>query len=578
MFKKQIFIPLVFIISAGLIGCNSAPTAVEVQVTRQVTVEVTREVPVDGAVEVGGEQIEASPTAATPNDVPEEAPEPEISTLPTPVGGGEPEPATESASEQPAAQNAVLRISHPLVWAGDETLDPYAPTYFAEYGLLAYERLIRLDETGNLVPGLATAWEPNGDGTVWTITLRDGVLFHDGETLTAGDVVYSLERMLDPAGNSTLAPLLQSVAAVDPAGDNQITIGLSEPNVEFPLLLTDPRAVILRNGGGESVFSDGIGTGPYQLDQLNVSAITRLVAFEQHWSGRPQIDQIEIISIPDAASRIDAMLAGQIDILNRLEADQKSLFDDANLFNAQTIPTGEWRGFAMRTDTAPFDDPAVRQALRVVADRQAMIDTVLAGAGTVACDQPVWQGDRYWAEISCPQDVELAKSLLAEAGYPDGIEVDLHTSPLDPYWAGMIAVYQEQAAAAGIQVNVIEDPAETFWTNTWLIEPFITTSWNARPAPLILNEAWRSTASWNETYWQNSEFDTLLDSAAAEPDLAKRQALYAQLQDILWESGGAFIPFHLNETRIVSTCVTGVQPVAADHLDFSQITKATNCN
>ena len=563
MFKKQLFIPLVFIISPILIGCNSGTT--EVEVPREVIVEVTREVP----IEVGGEQPQATATSV------EEAPEPETGSLPTPVSV-----VTESAPspEQGQAQSTILRIPHPLVWSGDETLDPYAPTRFAEYSLLAYERLIRLDQDGNLIPGLATAWEPNSDGTVWTLTLRDGVLFHDNGSMTAGDVVYSLERMLDPTGNSTLAPVLQAVAAVAPAGDNQVTIGLSAPNVEFPLLLTDPRAVILRNGGGDSITADGIGTGPYKLKELNTNGITQLTTFDGYWGGQPTVDQVEIISIPDEVSRIDAMLAGQIDILNRLPADQKPLFENSNQFSLQSIPTGDWRGFVMRTDTAPFDNPAVRKALRVVADRQAMVDQVLGGAGTVACDHPVWQGDRYWREISCPQDVELAKSLLAEAGFPDGITVDLHTSQLDPYWASMIAAYQEQAQAAGIQINVIDKPVETFWTDTWLIDPFITTSWNARPAPLILNEAWRSTAAWNETYWQNSEFDTLLDSAASEPDLAIRKDLYAQMQNTLWESGGAFIPFHLNETRIVSSCIAGVQPIAAEHVDFSKIVKTPDCN
>jgi len=303
-----------------------------------------------------------------------------------------------------------------------------------------------------------------------------------------------------------------------------------------------------------------------------------LTAFRNYWNGRPGVDEVAIIAIPDAESQVQAMEAGQIDMLNRVTPDQQSLFANANTFSLQTIPTGDWRGFVMRTDTPPFDDVAVRRALRLVADRQAMVDTVLGGSGTVACDHPVWQGDRYSADIDCPQNIALAQSLLAEAGYPDGVTVDLHTAPLDPYWPSMIAVYQTQAAEAGITVNVIEEPIETFWTDTWLIDPFVTTSWNARPAHLILNEAWGSTAAWNETYWQNSEFDTLLEQAAAEPDLAVRQALYAQLQNILWESGGAFIPFHVNQTRVLSTCIAGVQPVAAEHVDFSLIVKTPNCN
>ncbi|MFK7802158.1 MAG: ABC transporter substrate-binding protein [Anaerolineae bacterium] len=562
MFKKSLFIFAAFIFLAFLVGCE--PESVEVEVTREVPVEieveVTREIPVEVEVE---RLVIVTPAAGVPAPV--------VVT----DGGAESEIDPElEAADLPT----VLRVPHSVIWSGEESLDPYEPTRFAEYSLLAYERLIRLDSAGNLVPGLATVWEANGDATVWTLTLRDGVLFHDGSEMGPADVAYSIERMIAPNTGSTLAPVLQSIAAVAVEGDSQITIGLSAPNIEFPLLLTDPRAVVLRNNGGDTILQDGIGTGPFKLDSVDTLGITELSAFAGYWGGQSSIDQVAIIGIPDVESRVQAMLAGQIDMLDRIEGDEKSLFEGSNEFSLQSVPTGNWRGFVMRTDTAPFDNPAVRQALRVVADRQGLIDSVLGGAGAVACDHPVWRGDRYWTEISCPQDVELAKSLLADAGFPDGIAVDLYTSAVDPVWPALIDAYQAQAQAAGITINIVEEPVETFWTDTWLIDPFVTTSWNARPAPLILNEAWRSSAPWNETYWNSSEFDALLDSAAAEPNLAVRKDQYAQAQTILWESGGAFIPFHLNQTRVVSTCIAGVLPTAAEHIDFSLIVKTPNCN
>lgn len=577
MNKKILCTFFAIICLLALSGCEPELVEVEPEVTREV--EVTRET-----------VVEDVPTEA--KTVPEIESEPAIVVTPVTVGGSAAEPVAEAESiaepvpvivapetDAPVEpQPSTLRISHGLVWSGEETIDPYAPTHFVEYSLFAYERLIRLDAAGNLIPGLATAWESNNDSTVWTVTLRDGVLFHDGATLAPGDVVYSLERMINPSAGSTLAPVLEAIAAVAPAGGNQVTIGLSAPNIEFPLLLTDPRAVILRRGGGETITSDGIGTGPFKLKNLDTLGMTELSVFKEYWGGQSGIEQVAIIGIADPESRVQAMLAGQIDLLDQVTIDQKSLFAGSNEFSLQNIPTGNWRGFVMRTDTAPFDDPAVRKALRVVADRQALIDQVLNGSGTIACDHPVWNGDQYWTAISCPQDIELAKSLLAEAGYPNGIEVDLYTSALDPYWPKMITAYQAQAAAADITINVIETPIDTFWSNSWLIDPFVTTSWNARPAPLILNEAWRSSAPWNETYWQSPEFDALLDSAAGEPNFAVRKSQYAQLQNTLWESGGAFIPFHINQTRIISTCIAGVLPVAAEHVDFSLIVKTPNCN
>ncbi|MEM8859288.1 MAG: ABC transporter substrate-binding protein [Chloroflexota bacterium] len=562
-YKLILFTFVMMIIFAA---CDSEP--VEVIVTREVEkvveVEVTREV----EVEVEVPQI----VIVTPAGETESAATEEEETAPT----QEPEPTIDTPRDETSP--TTLRISHELIWGGNETLDPYAPTRFDAYSRLAYERLVRLDSNGELVPVLATEWSTNSDGTAWTFTIRDGVTFHDGSPLTLDDVVYSIQRMIDANSNSTLQPVMENVAGVEALTNTSITLVLNEPDVEFPILMTDPRAVILKQDGGATIETDGLGTGPFKLIAFNVTKITDMAVHDGYWNGQPGVEQVELIAIPSATARLEAMLAEQIDMLDDIPADQRTQYSDPNLFTLLNVPTGDWRGFVMRTDTAPFDDPAVRQALRVVADRQAMVDSILGGAGTVACDTPVWSGDRYHTPIECAPDVELAQSLLAEAGYPNGIDVTIATAPLDPYWLQMVRSYAQQAAEAGIRVSVSDADPENFWTDTWLIDPFITTSWNQRPAPAILNEAWRSDAPWNETYWNNSEFDALLAEAAAEPDLALRKTQYAQLQTILWESGGAFIPFHLNETRVVSTCVAGVQPINLDQLDFASVVKTPNCN
>lgn len=565
--KKNLTLSIISLLTLFvLFACESEPAEVivtrEIEVEKVIEVEVTREVEVE--VEVP-QMVIVTPAGET-----------ESGEMSAPYPASEPEPTADSPRDENLP--TTLRMAHELIWGGDETLDPYAPTRFDAYARLAYERLARLDRNGELLPVLATDWSPNDDATVWTFTIRDGVTFHDGTPLTLDDVVYSIERMIDAGGGSTLQPVLANISGVEALTNRSVTVVLAEPDVEFPMLMTDPRAVILKNDGGDSIATDGIGTGPFKLTELNVTNITSLSAHDGYWTGRPGVEQVELIAIPSATAQLEAMLAEQIDMLDDIPADQQSQFGDANLFNLLSVPTGDWRGFVMRTDTAPFDDPAVRQALRLVADRQALVDEVLSGAGTVACDTPVWTGDRYHTPIECGPDVEAAQALLAGAGYGNGIDVTISTAPLDPYWLRMVNVYARQAAEAGIRVSVADADPETFWTDTWLVEPFITTSWNERPAPAILNEAWRSGAPWNETYWDNSEFDDLLDQAAAETDLALRKTQYAQLQTILWEDGGAFIPFHLNETRVVSICVAGVPPIDLDQIDFAAVVKTPNCN
>jgi len=268
------------------------------------------------------------------------------------------------------------------------------------------------------------------------------------------------------------------------------------------------------------------------------------------------------------------LLSGQIDMLGYgdLSGQQLPLFENNSKFKVMTVPTGDWLGIAFRTDTEPFTDARVRKAVRIATDRQAIVDLVLGpGGGVVSCDHPVWSGDQYRAPFDCPQQIDEAKRLLAEAGYPDGIEFDLFTSDLKAAWIDMVQVYQQQVAQAGIKVNIVKAPADGFWGEVWMKEPVVTTGWGQRPADQILNEAYRGGAPWNETYWNDPDFDKALDQARQELDFEKRKALYHQLQAILYERGGSFIPLHTNQAVATTARVSGLQPVFTDAVQYHLI-------
>ncbi len=281
-------------------------------------------------------------------------------------------------------------------------------------------------------------------------------------------------------------------------------------------------------------------------------------------------ETVEIISIPDAQARVQALLSGQIDMVRHVTQKETALFENNPKFKLQHVATGDWRAsIAFRTDTEPFTDARVRKALRIATDRQAMIDIVLGpDGGVVTCDHPVWTGDQYRANIDCPQQIDEAKRLLAEAGYPDGIEIEVATSDLRAFWIDMVQVYQEQVAQAGIKVNLVKTPSDGYWSDVWMQVPASTTSWGQRPADQILNEAYRSGASWNETYWNRPEFDRKLDNARQELDREKRTALFHDLQRILYEEGGSFIPFHVNQIVVTSARVSGLEPVFDDAVRY----------
>jgi len=472
-----------------------------------------------------------------------------------------------------AAAETTLRRSGDLGFGGAENLDPISPTRFYEANDLIYNRLVSWGPDGLPAPELAKSWSASPDAMEWTLVLQDGVKFHDGSDFDATDVKYSLERIKDPALESPVTSVLNMIDRVEVVDPLTAKIVLSSAHADLPLLFLDYRVRMIPDGSGATIATTGIGTGPFKLETLDPEGTTVLLANDDYWQGRPKVDRVEIISIPDQEARIQALLGGQLDYSD-LNGDQVATFEGNEDFVIQHYPSGDWQGLVMRTDTAPFTDARVRKALRMVVNRQEMADLVVGpGGGTPSCDHPVWAGDSYRSAIECGADIEGAKALLAEAGYADGIDIDVHTSDLEAGMVRMVEVYQQQAAPAGIRVNIVMAAPDGFWSDVWMVEPFVSTSWGQRPADQILNEAYRSGSSWNESYFADAEFDSLLDQARAELDLTKRTALYHAAQAALWERGGSLIPYHINGVRAVRAVVKGMPEAGEDYIAWHLVEK-----
>jgi peptide/nickel transport system substrate-binding protein len=210
-----------------------------------------------------------------------------------------------------------------------------------------------------------------------------------------------------------------------------------------------------------------------------------------------------------------------------------------------------------------------------------MMDLVISGIGTISCDTMVMPGDPYQLTMgdctNWEQDIEAAKAKLVEAGYPDGFEIDLYTSDMIAEWTPMAEVFQQQAALAGIKVNIVTAPAAGYYSDTWMVQPFVMTNWNERAADQALNEAYRSGGSWNESYWAVPEYDALLDSAASEPDFDARRQYYLDAQKMLHEEGGTTVPFFVNVIRVQKTCVENIPEMGLMQFVWTGITKSPDC-
>ncbi|MEQ8899603.1 MAG: ABC transporter substrate-binding protein [Roseovarius sp.] len=465
-----------------------------------------------------------------------------------------------------AAPTGTFRHAHNVGFGAQSSLDPASKGRVLQIIEKVQSRLVRPGRGGKPEPDLATAWKPNEDGTVWTFHIREGVRFHDGTALDAGDVVYSIKRVIDPDYGSPARAAVKMIEHIEATGPLTVRMRLESTFADLPLQLMDPRLRIIPEGAGETVDQSGIGTGPFKVETFDPDGITVLSAYEGYWEGPPALARIEVIGVPDAQARLQAFLSGQLDMERGIAPVLRRALDKSLRYQLLEIPTGNWMGLAFRTDMAPFDDPRVRRALRLVVDRDEMLDLALDGGGVVACDTPVSPNDQYRAEMRCPPDPERARALLAEAGHPDGIDVDIHVSSLDPSWPVIGVAYQEQAAEAGIRVNVVNAAADGYWSTVWMKKPAFTTSWGERPADQALNEAFHSSAKWNESHYSNPEFDRLLEAARAELNFAKRRALYIKAQEYLAETSGTLIPFHVTQLVVLSNRVTHFDPVPNDAL------------
>lgn len=471
-----------------------------------------------------------------------------------------------------AMADNTFRQSFELAYGGSESIDPISAAPFWQVTEKIMSRLVRPGATGMPTPNLATSWSANADASVWTLNLREGVKFHDGSDFDSADVVYTLLRVIDPkidAPAKSVLSLMKSVEAIDA---KTVVIKLSASHADLPMLLMDYRIRMIPEGSGKTIAKTGIGTGPFILVTLDPEGTTVLKRNPNYWEGAPAIEKVEVYAIPDAQARLQALLSGQIDMLRHLSVQDRSVLLNNPKFELQSVYTGDWQGIVFRTDVKPFTDKRVRKALRILTDRQEMVNLVLGPeGGAVACDHPVWNGDQYRADFKCPPQVEKAKKLLAEAGYPNGLEIDVITSDLKSTWINMVQVYQQQAVKAGVKVNLVKAASDGFWSDVWMKDPVVTTAWGQRPADQILNEDYRSTASWNESYFKNAAFDQKLDAARQELDTTKRIALYHELQKILYEESGTLIPYHLNQMVAVNKRVKGLEPVFDDGVRYDKL-------
>ncbi|MCP5453752.1 MAG: ABC transporter substrate-binding protein [Spirochaetaceae bacterium] len=480
-----------------------------------------------------------------------------------------------AAFGQKLADKQVLIIGADANPAG---IDPHKSTAYSSVRITnrVYETLVDMDESGRLVGKLAESWT-NPDDTTYVFTVRKGVYFHNGRLMTAQDVKNTFDRILDPANGCTARSnfsLVESVTALD---DYHVQFKLKQALAPFISNFTSiytaiiPKEVLDANSG--SLANVACGTGPFKLAEWIPDNQVRLVKHDQYWmAGYPKLDGITYKIIPDEAARLAALRTGSIHYTT-LSAQNVELVARNKNIVVKSYQTRDYYFLGFNFTQKPFDDVRVRQAFSLAVDRQDIIKKALKGEGIVAgAVSPTLE---QWAiDVSknpwYKKNVAKAKALLAEAGYPSGLDVEMTVPSSYPDVVAVSQVLQQQLAAAGIRVTIKQMEIGQY-----------VAAWKSKGHQVMAGKNgagidpdrslyffFHTKGSANVWGYSNPEFDSLVEQAKVTIDQSKRAALYAKAQEILY-ADAANVFFASPKTYcFISSKVKGFEPIVSNPEDF----------
>jgi len=466
-----------------------------------------------------------------------------------------------SAHAQTPKRGGRIRVAGATASAND-TLDPAKQSNQTDYSRcnMLYNGLTSLDATLSPQPALAESFNTQ-DAKTWVFTLRKGVVFHDGKALSPADVVFSLMRHKDPATASKAKVLAEQIDTVRASGPIEVTIVLSAPNADLPVILGTSHFQIVKEGTTD--FTAGIGTGPYKLKEFKPGVRSVHVRNDAYWKpGKPYLDEIEFVGIGDENARVNALLSGGIDLVGVINPRSVARVKGTAGFAIMTTQSGQYTDLIMRKDVGPGMNPDFALAMKHLFDREQMKKTIALDNAVLGNDQPIDPTNRFYFKDlpQRPFDLDKAKFHLQKSGVTGKIPVV--TSPAAMYSVEIALLLQQAGQRIGLDLDVKRMPADGYWSNHWLNSPVGFGNVNPRPnADTILTQFFKSDATWNESRWKSTQFDQLLLAARSEVDIAKRKQMYADMQTMIHNDAGIGIPMFLASIDGHSTKLKGLSPI-----------------
>ena len=453
----------------------------------------------------------------------------------------------------------------------DDSLDPvlWNSTLGYTRGRVHMNNLLQLNDDLSVRPELAKSWESNHDATEFTFELEPGVTFHDGKDLTAEDVIYSMNRHLGDNSVSFSKALVSMIKQWKKVDTHTIKAILDSPNADLPVILATFNFKIVQDGAEEKedYFNKGIGTGPFMVEEFKPGIICRSKRNPNYFrEGAPYLDEIHTFGIGDAVARVNALIAGDVQLIARVDSKAIPQIEASKTAVVLSEPSPRFTELVLDLTKHPGNNPDFVLAMKHLMPRKALIRRILKGLGVPGNDHPVAPSyaDYCGALPQREQDLDKAKFHLEKSGIT---EAAVDTSDAAAGGIDLCIVAQAEAAKIGLDLKVKRGPADGYWGSVYRKTPFFMSTWSPRPtAHIILASLFHSEAPYNESHFKNERVDQLLDASRAETDHAKRQEMFCEMQTIISNEAGNIIPWHQNIVDGMSSKVRGMPHVAVNDL------------
>ena len=453
------------------------------------------------------------------------------------------------------------------------------------------EHLTRTKSDNVTVPYLCKSWEASDDLTTWVFHLNEGITWSNGDAFTSADVAHTVNRWLDPATGSSNLGLFGAMVeqgedgqprgiagAVEVIDDHTIQFNLKQPALAMPENFYNyPTAIVHRGFGVDyeaNLSANPIGTGPFELADYAVGERAILRRARDWWAGPFYLDEIHYFDHgEDTNAWIAALASQQVDAVFRLPnnlIETAQALPDVDIHEATTAQTAVMR---FRLIHEPFGDIRVRQAVAACMDHQEILDKAFKGYGQIAENHHVCPVHPEYATLPpLKRDIEKAKALLAEAGYADGLTLEIVNGDTEgPWMTDACAIFKNQAAPAGITININKMPASQYW-EVWDKAPWGYTGWTHRPlGTMVLGLAYRAGVPWNECAYNNPAFDAALDDAEGTLDVGERMKKMEVCQKILQDDAIIPQPFWRSVFKASSKRVKGFKTHPTLYHQFHEV-------